>query len=615
MRFRELRTRSAIAVLCAPSFITQLVAQTKVDLRTQTKSVDFSSAGPTKPAQMGPALPPACSQGEFFFLSSAPAGQNVYGCATGNTWVIEGAPVPAASLVPGELNNAGGILTTDGTNPVWQPLRGDVSGSPAVLKVTGLLGRGLSLTAPADGQLLKFNGTTGYWEPVAVGGDVTGAPAALHVSGLMGRPLAAVPPADGQLLDYSATTGLWQPAWLGGDLSGSPGSVRVTGILGRGILGTTPLDGQLLEFSAANNAWQPLALAGDISGSPGLVQVGGLQGRQLAAAAPNDGQLLLFNGTAGQWQPTSISGDVSGRPTALTVAGLRGKNVAAIAPNDGQILKFNGSANWWEPVAVGGDVSGSPASLSVVALRGNPIAIATPADGQVMTYSAAAKSWEPLSFSGDISGAPAAVHVAGLQGRPVSSSPPLNGQVLGWNSSLNAWTPVNGSATGGGTTPNYNLAFASQRSLAIPGTQHGLGTSNILVACYDTATPANYLEPSHVTVDPATYNVTVAFDNAQSGRCVLNGSGSAAGATLTGTAVLSFPSVAPSACSADLNLPVPGANPGDAVAPGWPALPAGTFGMMRVGAAGSVSVRVCNLSGASVSLPALTFSATLVGPL
>jgi hypothetical protein len=586
MRFQLRRTTSAITVLCALPVAAQLPAQTKVDLRTQTKDADFSSLGPTKPAQTGASLPATCGQGEFFFLSSAPAGQNFYGCGSPNTWALEGAAT--TSRVPSESNKAGGVLTTDGTNPIWQPVAGDVSGNPGALTVTGLLGRAISVTAPIDGQLLKFSGVTGNWSPIALGGDVSGQPSALQVSGLLGRPLATVPPADGQFLDFSATAGLWQPAWFGGDISGSPASVRVTGLLGRGILST-----------------------------PALVQVGGLQGRQVSPTAPNDGQLMLFNAAAGQWQPTSISGDVSGRPTAITVSAIRGKALSTVAPSDGQVLKFNGSANWWEPIAFGGDVSGSPASLSVVALRGNPVAVATPGDGQVLTYSFAAKTWEPLSFGGDLAGSPAAAHVSGLQGRPVSNAPPLNGQVLGWNSSLSTWLPVNGSSAGGSNAPNYNLAFTSQTLLAISGTQHGLGSSNLFVACYDTASPANYVEPSHVTVDPATYNVTITFYHAQSGRCVLNGSGSGAagGSTITGTAVLSFPAIANAACSADLTVAVPGVNPGDAVAPGWPALPAGTLGMMRVGSTGSVSVRLCNLSGAPVTLPSMTYSATVVGPI
>lgn len=65
------------------------VAQTQVDLRTQTKNIDFSSALSTKPAKTGSALPPTCGVGEIFFLNTAPSGLNLYACVSPNTWALE----------------------------------------------------------------------------------------------------------------------------------------------------------------------------------------------------------------------------------------------------------------------------------------------------------------------------------------------------------------------------------------------------------------------------------------------------------------------------------------------------------------------------------------------
>ena len=42
------------------------LAQTKVDLRTQSKSADFSAALSTKPVAMGTPLPGTCSAGQMF---------------------------------------------------------------------------------------------------------------------------------------------------------------------------------------------------------------------------------------------------------------------------------------------------------------------------------------------------------------------------------------------------------------------------------------------------------------------------------------------------------------------------------------------------------------------
>jgi hypothetical protein len=65
-------------------------AQTQVDLRTQSKDVDFANAASTRPVKTGVSLPPACGVGELFFVSNAPAGSNLYACVTPNTWALEG---------------------------------------------------------------------------------------------------------------------------------------------------------------------------------------------------------------------------------------------------------------------------------------------------------------------------------------------------------------------------------------------------------------------------------------------------------------------------------------------------------------------------------------------
>ena len=61
-------------------------AQTRVDLRSQTKNVDFSNAVSTRPFPVGSALPATCQVGETWFKPDAPAGQNVFICAATNTW-------------------------------------------------------------------------------------------------------------------------------------------------------------------------------------------------------------------------------------------------------------------------------------------------------------------------------------------------------------------------------------------------------------------------------------------------------------------------------------------------------------------------------------------------
>ncbi len=423
MTFRQQPRHLALTLISTLA----LWGQSKIDLRTQTKSVDFSGASATKPAKMGATLPATCGQGEFFFLSSAPAGQNVFGCASSNTWSQEGGAVPQGSLLPAQLNNMGKLLTTDGTNAVWQSIGGDVSGSPASLTISALRGKAFSTAAPSDGQLLKFNGTTSTWEP------------------------------------------------------------------------------------------------------------------------------------------TALAGDIQGNPAAVTVKALQGRGLSVAAPADGQVLKFNGTTGFWEAIALGGDLTGVPASLLV----------------------------------------------SGLQGRVVSNALPSGGQLLGWSAANATWTPTTFQVP-----PNFGGTFNNVTTFTIPGTQHNLNTANLLVSCYDTASPANLIEPGQVTIDPASFNVTVRFATPQSGKCLVNGSGGVSmGATaLTGSATLGFPGINAMSCASELTISVPGARLTDAIAPGWPSLPAGFLGMMRVSANDTVALRLCNFSGVNATPPSLTYSATVVRP-
>ncbi|MGA2211875.1 MAG: hypothetical protein ABSH31_01270 [Bryobacteraceae bacterium] len=69
---------------------------TQIDLRLQSRNVDFSAASSTKPFQSGTGLPSTCGQGAMYYRLDAPAGMNVYGCTATNSWTLEQGP--AASM-------------------------------------------------------------------------------------------------------------------------------------------------------------------------------------------------------------------------------------------------------------------------------------------------------------------------------------------------------------------------------------------------------------------------------------------------------------------------------------------------------------------------------------
>lgn len=140
-------------------------AQTSVDLRTQSRNVDFSTAASTRPVKTGSSLPAICAVGELFFLSSGSSGENLYGCTATNTWTRQS----AASGLPPMAGHANKVLSTDGGSASWVAAGGDVSGPASAMTVTRLQGRTVAAIAPADGQALIWNATAGQWQPAPAG--------------------------------------------------------------------------------------------------------------------------------------------------------------------------------------------------------------------------------------------------------------------------------------------------------------------------------------------------------------------------------------------------------------------------------------------------------------
>ncbi len=157
---RQIQTITALGLAAA---LAPLWGQTQVDLRTQSKSVDFSAAGVTKPMSAGTVLPASCTAGQMYFLESAPLGANIYACTSPNVWSAQGGS--SGNPLPSVSGKGGDFLTTDGTNLLWSPLSGDVTGTPGSTKVTKLQGQPVSSTAPLSGQTLIWNGTAGQWQP------------------------------------------------------------------------------------------------------------------------------------------------------------------------------------------------------------------------------------------------------------------------------------------------------------------------------------------------------------------------------------------------------------------------------------------------------------------
>lgn len=70
-------------------FIGPAWGQTQVDLQSQSKNVDFSTASATRPIKTGTVLPSTCATGALFYSTSAVAGSNLFGCTATNIWTLE----------------------------------------------------------------------------------------------------------------------------------------------------------------------------------------------------------------------------------------------------------------------------------------------------------------------------------------------------------------------------------------------------------------------------------------------------------------------------------------------------------------------------------------------
>lgn len=111
MRYRQ-------AVLGLVFLASAASGQTLVDLKTQTKSVDFTGATSTKPFQAGTALPATCTVGQAFYLTNAPAGANLYTCTALNSWTLQtgaaGPTGPAGATGPAGPTGPGGAAGATG---------------------------------------------------------------------------------------------------------------------------------------------------------------------------------------------------------------------------------------------------------------------------------------------------------------------------------------------------------------------------------------------------------------------------------------------------------------------------------------------------------------------
>jgi hypothetical protein len=438
----RLQALAAAALLLALAIAA--TAQTRVDLRTQSKNVDFSAAASTKPSKTGTLLPAACAVGETFLKTDATAGNNVYVCTQANTWNAQG--------TPDATGNADKVLSNDGAITGWRTMGGDVSGRPDALTVAKLQGRSVSATVPTAGQVLAWNGSATFWGPANL------------AFGLI----------SGTLTDAQVATGI-NANKIGG------GAVANT-TFGYLANATSDIQAQLNGKAATNQA-----VAGDVSGTLGSTKVMALQNRNVAATAPSNGQALTWNSTTSVWEPQGFGAAIAtvfGRTGAISaqsgdytfgqIAGTVGDpqiggGVNAIKIASGTVgntafgflanvtadiqTQLNGKAALVHSHNTGGDASGDLGSITVTALRGRTVATTAPATGQALVWNGS--QWLPQNLAGG--GVPS---VFGRTG-PITAStgdytfPQISGTVT----DSQVATAINAAKIGSGTVGNAAFGY------------------------------------------------------------------------------------------------------------------------------------------------------------
>jgi hypothetical protein len=311
--------------LQAVLFTALTFGQTMIDLRTQSKSVDFSGANTTTPMKTGTVLPSTCTVGEMFYLTSAAPGSNVYGCTSQNAWSLEsGGSSSSGSTLPSVTGNSGKVLTTDGTNVLWTGLGGDLSGAPGSATVIQLQGLPVTGGTPATGQILTWTGSAWSAENAPSGsGSGSGTSGATMASQLgdflvtrtnsstlaIGANCSAATPCNlrfGGLL-YAFTSGATVNVSSGTGFAfiyvTSAGTLTVGSSLGlscsgcivqSGITGTPADSIPLFFWAATNGAWAATGVDQrafisykEVTGGTGISVAPDSQGHTVISADPN----------------------------------------------------------------------------------------------------------------------------------------------------------------------------------------------------------------------------------------------------------------------------------------------------------------------------------------
>ncbi len=641
-------------------------AQTQIDLRTQGKSVNFSGASFTLPSQTGTLLPAACQVGATFILTSALAGANWYVCTTTNQWSLQGNTLPSVS------GNANSILSNNGASLIWQALGGDISGPPASVTVNKLLGRKLNTIAPATGQFLGWDGTQWSAQSVTIttapvtsvfgrigavigqtgdysfaqlsgsvagsqlpqaGGDISGAITAATVTKLQTWAIAATAPAAGQVLTWSGTQ--WAPQNQTGGVASVFGRTgALTAQTGDYTAAQVTNAADTTNFNSyaagATQTFLPSVNGAGIQIAPGPLPTIASAG-DLAVDSADSNRLKVFDGnlwvilTPNITLPPANYVTFFTSQTSISIPGIaHGLGTSNLLV---QCYDSATPANLVEPSLITVDPNSYNVTVSFATVETGRCVINgyNGGSGGAQTSAGGAGMAAQLGDFAVVVTGPATLSIGGN----CSASTPCN---VRFGTQVYSITAAAAVALSSGSGSGMAYIYVDPTGRLTAGSTMTITCGGSCVAAPGvTGFPINSLPLYTWTAANAVWDTNGGVDlrGWLSSNPVLGGAGiatvAAAGQTtvsvdsavvptyLTASATLGFPPIPAATCSSDLTFSLLGANPGDPVAPGWPAgLAPGLTGNMRISAAGVVSVRLCADSTGAVSPASAIFTATVV---
>ena len=273
----------------------------------QTTQVDPTQL--KRPIKMGTTLPGTCVAGDLFFITNAPSGSNLYGCAPANTWSLQ-------SGLTGQncwFNSTSQVLECkDGGGNIYSPV---MTSTVATAKqwVDYITPAGVAHTSqPSAAQVQNaVDQTASYTNPAWISSlawsKLSGMPPSFNAGQLQGRALAGTSPTDLQYLGWNSSAGQWEPKTLP--------IGQVSTVFGR----SGGVTAQIGDYSAAqvsnavdqtasysNPVWITALSWSKLTGVPSTFNAGQLEGRTVASTIPSNLQYLGWNSSLLQWEPKTL---------------------------------------------------------------------------------------------------------------------------------------------------------------------------------------------------------------------------------------------------------------------------------------------------------------------